>query len=123
MTTPISTLSTKLPSGAVYDKLKLTAQLILPAFAALYFGLSQIWNLPAGAEVSGTISLLNVFVGVIVVWLKSLHNAAGTQYDGFLTWEDHDEGSSLRLTSIDLQALENKGEILMKVSRPEPPIA
>jgi|SRR4026209_503864 len=123
MTTPISTPSTKLPSGAVYDKLKLTAQLILPAFAALYFGLSQIWNLPAGAEVSGTISLLNVFVGVIVVWLKSLHNAAGTQYDGFLTWEDHDEGSSLRLTSIDLQALENKGEILMKVSRPEPPIA
>lgn len=123
MTTPISTTSTKLPSGAVYDKLKLTAQLILPAFAALYFGLSQIWNLPAGAEVSGTISLLNVFVGVIVVWLKSLHNAAGTQYDGFLTWEDHDEGSSLRLTSIDIQALENKGEILMKVSRPEPPIA
>ena len=123
MTTPTSTTSTKLPSGAVYDKLKLTAQLILPAFAALYFGLSQIWNLPAGAEVSGTISLLNVFVGVIVVWLKSLHNAAGTQYDGFLTWEDHDEGSSLRLTSIDIQALENKGEILMKVSRPEPPIA
>jgi len=123
MTTPISTTSTKLPSGAVYDKLKLTAQLILPAFAALYFGLSQIWNLPAGAEVSGTISLLNVFVGVSVVWLKSLHNAAGTQYDGFLTWEDHDEGSSLRLTSIDIQALENKGEILMKVSRPEPPIA
>jgi Putative phage holin Dp-1 len=121
MTTPNSTTSPTLPSGVVYDKLKLTAQLILPALAALYFGLSQIWNLPAGAEVSGTVSLINVFVGVIVVWLKSLHNAAGPQYDGYLTWEDHDEGSALRLTSVDLKALEQKGEILMKVTRPETP--
>lgn len=117
MSQPIPS-SVKLPSPAVYDKLKLTAQLILPAFAGLYFGLSQIWNLPAGAEVSGTISLINVFVGVLVVWLKSLHDASGPQYDGQLSWEDHDEGTSLRLTRIDLQALENKGEILLRVNRP-----
>lgn len=121
MTQP--TISQTPLSSAFYDKLKLTAQLILPALAALYFSLSQIWDLPAGEEISGTISLVNVFVGVVVVWLKSLHDAAGPKYDGQLTWEDHDEGSMLRMTSVDLNAIENKGQVIFKVTRPSPPVA
>jgi len=55
--------------------------------------------------------------------LKSLHDASGPKYDGQLTWEDHDEGSSLRLVGVDLNALEHKGEILLKVDRPGTPVA
>lgn len=117
MTTPTSTTSTRLPSGAVYDKLKLTAQLLLPAIGALYFALAQIWGLPAAGEVNGTIAVLNTFVGTAVVWLKSLYTASGNQYDGSLSWEDgEEEGDSvLRMHQVDLNALETKGEILLQV--------
>jgi hypothetical protein len=105
----------------VYDRLKLTAQMILPGLGALYFGLAQIWGFPHSEEINGSIATVNLFVGIVVAWLKSLHNAAGTQYDGVLSWEDHDDGTALKLKQIDLAALENKGEILLKVTRPDPP--
>ena len=108
---------TKLPSSAVYDKLKLTAQLLLPAIGALYFALAQIWHFSYAAEVNGTIAVLNTFIGVAVVWLKSIYSARGSQYDGSLVWTEGDEpgDSVLRMTSIDLKALETKGEILLQV--------
>ena len=33
-------------SNKVYDILKYAAQYVLPAVAALYFGLAKIWSLP-----------------------------------------------------------------------------
>lgn len=119
MTSPTnSTSSLKLPSNTVYDRLKLTAILLLPAIGALYFGLAQIWGWPAADKVSGTISVLNAFVGVAVAWLKSLYTASGAQYDGEMTWTaGEEEGDSfLRMKSVDIRALETKGEILLKVT-------
>jgi len=99
----------------LYDRLKLTALILLPAIGALYFGLAQIWGWPAADKVSGTVSVLEVFAGVAVAWLKSIYSASGAQYDGELSWVDHDEGTALHLTRIDLHALENKGEILLRI--------
>lgn len=53
-------------SNSVYDKLKKLTQVGLPAGGALYFGLSQIWHLPAGEEVVGSIALVTTFLGVIL---------------------------------------------------------
>lgn len=114
---PSTKSQTKLPSGAVYDKLKLTAQLLLPAGGALYFALAQIWDLQYAAEVNGTVAVVNTFIGVAVVWLKSIYTARGSQYDGSLVWTEGDEpgDSVLRMTSIDLKALETKGELLLQI--------
>ena len=53
-------------SNNVYDTLKWVTQLALPASAALYFGLSQIWGFPYGEEVVGTLALITVFFGTLL---------------------------------------------------------
>ncbi len=53
-------------SNKWYDRLKWVAQILLPAIATLYFGLAQIWNLPYGEEVVGTITVIDTFLGAIL---------------------------------------------------------
>ena len=48
----------------VYDVLKWIAQIFLPAIATLYFALSNIWGLPYGEQIVGTITAFDTFLGV-----------------------------------------------------------
>lgn len=50
----------------VYDVLKYIAQIVLPALATLYFALAKIWGFPYGAEIVGTISAVDVFLGALL---------------------------------------------------------
>ena len=52
--------------NSTYDVLKYIAQIVLPALGALYFALSQIWGLPYGEEIVGTITALDCFLGAIL---------------------------------------------------------
>jgi hypothetical protein len=53
-------------SNGVYDVLKYIAQIVLPALATLYFALAKIWNFPYGAEIVGTISAIDAFLGALL---------------------------------------------------------
>ena len=53
-------------SNKVYDILKYIAQIVLPALGTLYFALSKIWNFPYGAEIVGTISAIDAFLGALL---------------------------------------------------------
>ena len=53
-------------SNRVYDVLKYIAQIVLPALATLYFALAKIWGFPYGAEVVGTISAVDAFLGALL---------------------------------------------------------
>lgn len=53
-------------SNKVYDALKFVAQIVLPAAGTLYFALSQIWHLPYGEEIVGTITAVDAFLGAIL---------------------------------------------------------
>lgn len=53
-------------SNKMYDVLKWIAQLFLPAAATLYFALANIWGLPYGEEIVGTITAIDAFLGVIL---------------------------------------------------------
>jgi hypothetical protein len=53
-------------TNKVYDVLKWIAQILLPALATLYFALAAIWGFPFAKEVIGTISALDVFLGVLL---------------------------------------------------------
>ncbi len=57
-----------------YDILKYIAQIVLPALGALYFALSQIWGLPYGEEIVGTITALDCFLGAILGISTAVYN-------------------------------------------------
>ena len=49
-----------------YDILKFVAQIVLPALGTLYFALAKIWSLPLGAEIVGTITAVDTFLGALL---------------------------------------------------------
>lgn len=53
-------------SNKTYDTLKWIAQYLLPALGTLYFSVSQIWGLPYGEEIVGTIAAVDTFLGVLL---------------------------------------------------------
>lgn len=53
-------------SNKTYDILKYIAQIVLPALGTLYFALAKIWQFPYGAEIVGTISAVDAFLGALL---------------------------------------------------------
>ena len=53
-------------NNKTYDVMKWIAQYLLPAVGALYFALSQIWGLPYGEQIVGTITAVDAFLGAIL---------------------------------------------------------
>lgn len=53
-------------TNKTYDVLKWVAQYFLPALGTLYFALANIWNLPFGEEIVGTITAIDAFLGVLL---------------------------------------------------------
>ncbi|MBO5922814.1 MAG: phage holin [Bacteroidaceae bacterium] len=54
-------------NNKVYDILKWIAMIVLPATATLYMGLASLWGLPYGEEISGTITLVDTFLGSVLM--------------------------------------------------------
>lgn len=61
-------------SNKVYNVLKWIAMIVLPALATLYLGLSNVWGLPYGEEVSTTITLINTFLGTVLMISTNRYN-------------------------------------------------
>ena len=53
-------------SNKAYDILKWIALIALPAIATLYFAIAQIWGLPYGEQVVGTITAIDTFLGALL---------------------------------------------------------
>lgn len=53
-------------NNSTYDLLKWIAQILLPALAALIVGITELWHLPYGALIGGTIMLVDAFLGKIL---------------------------------------------------------
>lgn len=53
-------------SNKLYDILKWTAMVCLPAAGTLYFALAGIWKLPYGEQIVGTITAVDTFLGVLL---------------------------------------------------------
>ena len=98
-----------------YDVMKAIAQVWLPAAGTLYFALAQIWGLPAAEQVSGTVLAVDTFLGVVLGISKASYDASDRKYDGKLVIVDGEDGSALRLRSIDPVALTTKSEVTFKI--------
>ena len=53
-------------NNRTYDILKWIAQYLLPAVGALYVALAEIWHLPFGKEIAGTVAAVDTFLGIIL---------------------------------------------------------
>ena len=63
-------------SNKAYDVLKYLTIIVLPACAALYTGLSQIWGLPYAAEIPSTVTVICTFLGAILCISTAQYNLA-----------------------------------------------
>ena len=68
-------------SNKAYDIIKWVAQYLLPALGALYFALSQIWGLPYGEEIVGTITAIDAFLGAIL-GISTIGDKKGDEFNG-----------------------------------------
>ena len=53
-------------SNGVYDLLCWITRIVIPAVGTLYFALSKIWGFPYAAEIVGTLTAIDTFLGVIL---------------------------------------------------------
>lgn len=53
-------------TNKAYDVLKYIALILLPALGTLYFALAKIWGFPYAAEIVGTISAIDAFLGALL---------------------------------------------------------
>lgn len=60
-------------SNKTYDTIKFIALLIAP-IATFVAALVDIWGIPFGSQIVATISALDVFVGALVVILKTIYD-------------------------------------------------
>ena len=99
-------------NNKIYDILKYIAQYVLPAVGTLYFALAQIWGLPYGEQIVGTITAVDAFLGVLL-------GISGTQYrgDGVLRIDTSSENKDVyRLEmNTEFEDLKNKSSVTHKV--------
>lgn len=105
-------------TGPLYDKLKFTAQILLPALGTLYFTLAGIWGLPAAEEVVGTIVAIDAFLGILlgISQKQYLDNKVGAGTLHVETDEAGEKGMRLELDETPEQ-LAGKEEVRFAVQR------
>lgn len=65
-------------SNKAYDILKQVAVIVLPAMGTLYFALCQIWGLPYGEEIIGTVAAVDTFLGALIGISAKNYNQSGS---------------------------------------------
>ena len=81
-------------SNRTYDILKRVAIIVLPAIGTLYFALCQIWGLPYGEEIIGTVAAVDTFLGAILgVSTKNYGNLAQQNASNPELDDDYFEGN------------------------------
>ena len=105
-------------SNSVYNGLKHTAQIGLPALGTLYFTLAQIWGLPASEEVVGTIVAVDAFLGILLGYSTKTYNESEAKYDGSVLLSPGEQPETTTMaTSFKTAALADKDEVILKINR------
>ena len=63
-------------NNKTYDVLKWIAQYLVLSLATLYFAIAQVWGLPYGEQIVGTITAIDTFLGVILGISTAQYNKA-----------------------------------------------
>lgn len=108
-------------SNEQYYLLNSLAVIILPALGTLYFALAQIWGLPGGEQVVGSIVAVDAFLGVIVKVGENSYNKSASRYSGSLNVSEQAEKTvySLELNHAP-EELAQRDVVTFKVNKPKP---
>ena len=105
-------------TNKTYDVLKWIAQYLLPASGTLYFALAGIWGLGYGEQVIGTITAVDIFLGVILGISSRSYDATATATDGVF-FVDNTSSPGKQLTQFvfadDITALSEKEVLTIRV--------
>lgn len=104
-------------TGKLYNWLKFFALVALPALGTLYFTLAQIWGLPAGEQVVGTIVAVDAFLGVILQISSTNYNSATAQGTLAITETEDKKIFNLELDGDPEYDLEGKDRVVFKVKK------
>lgn len=103
-------------SNKLYDILKFITQVVIPALGSLYFALAQIWGLPSGAEVVGTLTVVDTFLGVLLHLNSQVYNASDAKYDGSIDVSENDEKKTYSLNLHgDPDKIDGQKQVIFKV--------
>lgn len=104
-------------SDSVYDFLSSLVKYILPALGTLYFTLAQIWGLPYGEQVVGTIVAVTTAIGIMIGISKKNYDNEPYQFDGEIIVDTDASGNSdLTLAAgLPVDAMREKGVVIMNV--------
>lgn len=103
-------------NNKLYDTLKWVAQILLPALGTLYFSVAQIWGLPYGTEVVGTLVVVDTFLGMLLKLSNDAYEESGKKYGGTIDVFETDSKKIFNVDFKDPESLDKKGEVLVKIN-------
>lgn len=107
-------------SNKVYDFIKFLTVVFLPALGTLYFALSQMWGLPAGEAVLGTMMAVQVFIAAIIGISTKQYEESGAKYVGEINVTDTIDKTVFSLDyDGDPEELKDKKEAVFKINPPK----
>jgi len=83
--------SASLFTNTLYDKLKFVALILLPALATLYIVLDGIWEIGYSAQVVGTITAIDTFLGAVLKISNNRYYKNEKNFDGEINFIQLDE--------------------------------
>lgn len=103
-------------NNKVYDYLKWTALVLIPALSALYVGLGQIWDLNYVVEVVSTLTTVELFIGALLGITTPGWNKE--RVDGTINVMEGENSLKYDLAlDKNPEALGRKDEVVFKVDR------
>lgn len=108
--------SSPLFGDQAYDRLKFVAQVVLPAVASLCIGFTELWNLPHGVQIAGTITIVDTFLGMLLGITTAQYRRGITQ--GEIVINEAEETAKLALDSADLHGKHSAKLNIRTVSPP-----
>jgi hypothetical protein len=77
----------------LYDRLKFIAQIVLPAVATFWLTVSELWNIPNGPEIAGTITAFDLLLGILLGVSRNQYYKNGANFDGELKMVETEDGN------------------------------
>lgn len=101
-----------------YQVMKHLVQVVLPALGTLYFALEQIWDIPLGLEVVGTITAICTFLGISLGISTHAYHKSDAKYDGRIVVHEDDHKKNFQVVlKQDPDTIDQSKEILFRVDK------
>jgi len=111
---------TPILSNKMYDGLKWTAQIGLPALGTLYAALAVFWGFPFVEQIMGSIVAVDFFLGTLLGISSRTYNNSDARYNGQLVVDTRDPSKDVYSLNLDkpLDELRNEDSLVLKVESP-----